>query len=242
MRILCIDEDSVAVSNLQNALKKAASVVDQAQSGQAGIELIATEDYDAVVLEMRLPDMDGLEVIRTLREAKVTKPILVVAASVRHESKVRAFGLGADDYLAKPYDPDELVARLQAITRRTRVISNANLQVGPLRLDLAAHQVWANDAPVRLTGKEFAILDLLMSRKGAVLTKEAFIEHLYNGMDVPEIKIIDVFICKLRKKLDQFGVGNLISTVWGRGYALNPPDVALNLIANVNRLPAIEAA
>ena len=242
MHILCIDENRSAISELRFALKKVAGTVDQACTGQDGIKMVGLHDYDAVVLEMRLPDMNGLEVIQIMRAAKVTKPILVVGSNVRNVAKVRAFGLGADDFLAKPYDQDELVARLQAITRRVRSTGRPCLQVGPLRLDIAAQEAWVNGESLQLTGKELALLELLMVRKGSTLSKETILEQLYRGLDVPDIKIIDVFVCKLRKKLGQYGAADLIGTVWARGYGIRQPETTPRLIANDTRILAAEVA
>ena len=133
---------------------------------------------------------------------------------------MRAFAVGADDFITKPFDHAELVARMQAILRRSKGYSEPTLRVGPLQLNLDSREVSVEGKPVHLTGKEYAILELLVLRKGMVLTKDAFLNHLYGGMDEPEMKIIDVFVCKLRKKLQSAGAGHLISTVWGRGYML----------------------
>ena len=133
---------------------------------------------------------------------------------------MRAFGVGADDVVCKPYDPAELQARLQAIMRRSKGYSQPVLALGTLQLSLDSREVTVAGQPVHLTGKEYAILELLVMRKGMVLTKEAFLNHLYGGMDEPEMKIIDVFICKLRKKLAEAGAPNLIGTIWGRGYMI----------------------
>lgn len=128
--------------------------------------------------------------------------------------------------MTKPYDAGELVARLQAVMRRSRGFAEPKLRVGNLELDLNGKNVTVDGAPLHLTGKEYAILELLVIRKGSVLTKDAFLNHLYGGIDEPEMKIIDVFICKLRRKLQNVGAGNLIATVWGRGYILREDDTA----------------
>jgi two-component system cell cycle response regulator CtrA len=139
---------------------------------------------------------------------------------------VKGLGLGADDFITKPFDKAELLARMQAIVRRSKGFSQPSLRVGPLLLNLDSHEVSVDSRPVHLTGKEYSILELLVLRKGMVLTKEAFLNHLYGGMDEPEMKIIDVFICKLRKKLALAGADNLIGTVWGRGYMIREPSGA----------------
>jgi two-component system cell cycle response regulator CtrA len=149
--------------------------------------------------------------------------VLILSGLTRPQAKVRGFGMGADDYITKPFDQQELIARIQAIVRRAKGFSQPTLTVGPLTLNLGSREVVVEGRNVHLTGKEYAVLELLTLRKGIVLTKEAFLNHLYGGMDEPEVKIIDVFICKLRKKLAQAGAGDLIGTVWGRGYVLRDP-------------------
>ena len=136
------------------------------------------------------------------------------------QAKVRGLSVGADDYLSKPFEPDELVARLQAMIRRSKGFSQPRIQLGSLSLDLGAKEVAVQGRTVHLTGKEYAILELLLMRRGTVLSKENFLDHLYGGLDEPDSKIIDVFVCKLRKKLQVAGAANVIGTVWGRGYII----------------------
>jgi two-component system cell cycle response regulator CtrA len=167
--------------------------------------------------------MEGYEVVRRLRAARIETPVLILSGLTRPQAKIRGFGMGADDYITKPFDQHELVARIQAIVRRAKGFSQPTLTVGPLTLNLGSREVLVEGRNVHLTGKEYAVLELLTLRKGIVLTKEAFLNHLYGGMDEPEVKIIDVFICKLRKKLAQAGAADLIGTVWGRGYVLRDP-------------------
>ena len=150
--------------------------------------------------------------------------MLILSGLSRPQAKVKGLGLGADDFITKPFDKAELLARMQAIVRRSKGFSQPSLRVGPLQLNLDSHEVMVDGQPVHLTGKEYSILELLVLRKGMVLTKEAFLNHLYGGMDEPEMKIIDVFICKLRKKLALAGADNLIGTVWGRGYMIREPS------------------
>jgi two-component system cell cycle response regulator CtrA len=150
--------------------------------------------------------------------------VLILSGLNRAGAKVKGFGVGADDFISKPFDRDELIARIQAVIRRSKGYSQPALRIGNLQLNLDSREVQANGNPVHLTGKEYAILELLVLRRGMVLTKEAFLNHLYGGIDEPEMKIIDVFICKLRKKLAQAGAGNLIGTVWGRGYMMRDPN------------------
>jgi two-component system cell cycle response regulator CtrA len=181
-------------------------------------------DYDIIILDLGLPDMEGYEVVRRLRASRVETPVLILSGLNRPQAKVKGFGVGADDFICKPFDSQELLARIQAVVRRTKGFAQPSLTVGPLTLNLGSREVVVAGQPVHLTGKEYAILELLTLRKGVVMTKEAFLNHLYGGMDEPEVKIIDVFICKLRKKLAQAGANNLIGTVWGRGYVMRDPQ------------------
>ena len=180
-------------------------------------------DFDIVMLELTLMDMEGYEVVRRMRAARMNTPVLVLSAFVRPQARVKAFAIGADDFITKPYDVSECVARMQAVVRRSKGFSQSVLQVGDMELSLESRGVSIAGRPVHLTGKEYAILELLVMRKGMVLTKEVFLNHLYGGMDEPEVKIIDVFICKLRKKLAEAGARNVIGTVWGRGYTVRDP-------------------
>jgi two-component system, cell cycle response regulator CtrA len=217
MRVLLVEDDTIVARGVSLALKAATMIVDTADTGEEALELARLYDYDIVVLDLMLPDMEGYEVVRRLRAARIETPVLILSGLTRPQAKVRGFGMGADDYITKPFDQQELVARIQAIVRRAKGFSQPTLTVGPLTLNLGSREVSVEGRNVHLTGKEYAVLELLTLRKGIVLTKEAFLNHLYGGMDEPEVKIIDVFICKLRKKLAQAGAGDLIGTVWGRG-------------------------
>jgi two-component system cell cycle response regulator CtrA len=224
MRILLIEDDVIAARGVSLMLKAGGAVVDHADTGEEGLELARHYDYDIVVLDLMLPDIEGFEVVRRMRIARNDTPVLILSGMTRPQAKVKGLGLGADDFITKPFDKAELLARMQAIVRRSKGFSQPSLRVGPLLLNLDSHEVLVANQPVHLTGKEYAILELLVLRKGMVLTKEAFLNHLYGGMDEPEMKIIDVFICKLRKKLALAGADNLIGTVWGRGYMIREPS------------------
>ncbi|WP_244478030.1 response regulator transcription factor, partial [Methylobacterium sp. Leaf86] len=156
--------------------------------------------YDIILLDLTLPDMSGYEVLRNLRVAKVKTPILILSGMASIEDKVKGLGFGADDYLTKPFHKDELVARIHAIVRRSKGHAQSVITTGDLTVNLDEKMVAIAGNRVNLTGKEYQILELLALRKGTTLTKEMFLNHLYGGMDEPELKIIDVFICKLRKK------------------------------------------
>jgi len=168
--------------------------------------------------------MHGYDVLKKLRVAKVETPILILSGMSEPDDKVRGLGFGADDYMTKPFDKRELVARIHAIVRRSKGHSQSIIKTGKLTVNLDSRAVEVEGQRLHLTGKEYAMLELLSLRKGTTLTKEMFLNHLYGGMDEPELKIIDVFICKLRKKLaNATGGENYIETVCGRGYVLRDP-------------------
>jgi two-component system cell cycle response regulator CtrA len=226
MRVLLVEDDLTTARGITLMLKASNAVVDQADTGEEALELARHYDYDIVVLDLMLPDMEGYEVVRRLRAGRIDVPVLILSGLTRPQAKVKGLGMGADDYITKPFDKAELIARMHAIVRRSKGFSQPTLRIGPLQLNLDSREVVVAGSIVHLTGKEYAILELMVLRKGMVLTKEAFLNHLYGGMDEPEMKIIDVFICKLRKKLAQAGAGNLIGTVWGRGYMMREPGGA----------------
>jgi two-component system cell cycle response regulator CtrA len=220
MRVLLAGGDIATTGMIAILLRNERAVVDQAETGKETLELVRRYDYDIVILDLQLSDMEGYDVVRRMRAGRVDTPVLILSGVSRPQAKVKAFALGADDLMTKPFDSAELLARMQAVVRRSKGYSKPSLQVGPLLLNLDSHEVSIDGHPVHLTGKEYAILELLMLRKGLVLSKETFLNHLYGGMDEPEMKIVDVFVCKLRKKLMQAGGDGLIGTIWGRGYMI----------------------
>src|SRR6201995_5353454 len=244
MRVLLVEDDLTAAHGVSLMLKGAGAVVEHAETGEEAIELTPHYEYDIVLLDLMLPDIDGFEVVRRMRISRNDTPVLILSGLSRPQAKVKGLALGADDFITKPFDKAELLARMQAIVRRSKGFSQPSLRIGPLLLSLDSHEVTVDGLPVHLTGKEYAILELLVLRKGMVLTKEAFLNHLYGGMDEPEMKIIDVFICKLRKKLAVAGADNLIGTVWGRGYMIREPadDVVETLPPESARVPMRIAA
>ena len=226
MRVLLVEDDHSTKASIELILKKVGMVVDSTDLGEDGLEIGKLYDYDIIILDIMLPDMDGFEVLRHLRDAKVRTPVLILSGLTEAENKIKGLGTGADDYVTKPFIKEELVARIQAIVRRSAGHSQSVIETGKITVNIDAQTVDVKGQPIHLTGKEYGILELLSLRKGTTLTKEMFLNHLYGGMDEPELKIIDVFICKLRKKLSAATEGdNYIETVWGRGYALRDPDV-----------------
>ena len=202
MRVLLIEDDSATAQSIELMLKSESFNVYTTDLGEEGVDLGKLYDYDIIMLDLNLPDMSGYEVLRTLRLSKVKTPILILSGMAGIEDKVRGLGFGADDYMTKPFHKDELVARIHAIVRRSKGHAQSVITTGDLIVNLDAKTVEVGGQRVHLTGKEYQMLELLSLRKGTTLTKEMFLNHLYGGMDEPELKIIDVFICKLRKKLD----------------------------------------
>ena len=225
MRILLVEDDPTTSRSIELMLSHANLNVYATDLGEEGIDLAKLYDYDLILLDLNLPDMNGHDVLRQLRLARVDTPILILTGEDDTENKIKGFGFGADDYMTKPFHREELVARIHAIIRRSKGHSQSILKTGSISVNLDAKTVEVDGRTVHLTGKEYQILELLSLRKGTTLTKEMFLNHLYGGMDEPELKIIDVFICKLRKKLSAAtGNENHIETVWGRGYVLRDPE------------------
>ena len=224
MRILLVEDDRAMAQSIELMLKSEGFNVSTTDLGEEGVDLGRIYDYDLILLDLNLPDMSGMEVLRTLRVSKINTPIMILSGSSEIDTKVRTFSGGADDYLTKPFHKDELVARIQAVVRRSKGHAQSVIKTGDISVNLDAKTVEVNGARVPLTGKEYQMLELLTLRKGTTQTKEMFLNHLYGGMDEPELKIIDVFICKLRKKLAEAANGeHHIETVWGRGYVLRDP-------------------
>jgi two-component system cell cycle response regulator CtrA len=224
MRVLIIEDDISTAQSIELMLKSESFNVYTTNLGEEGIDLGKVYDYDIILLDLNLPDMSGFEVLRSLRASKVRTPTLILSGLAGIEDKVKGFGFGADDYMTKPFRKEELVARILAVVRRSKGHAQSLVQSGDLGVNLDSKTVEINGARVHLTGKEYQMLELLSLRKGMTLTKEMFLNHLYGGIDEPEMKIIDVFMCKLRKKLANASGGkNYIETVWGRGYVLRHP-------------------
>ena len=221
MRVLLIEDDLATTQSIELMLKFEGFNVYTTDLGEEGIELGKLYDYDIALLDLNLPDVSGYEVLRKLRVSKVKTPILILSGLAGIEDKVKGLDFGADDYLIKPFHKDELVARIHAIVRRSKGHAQSVLHTGDLAVNLDTKTAKVGGENLHLTTKEYQMLELLSLRKGSTITKEMFLNHLYGGMDEPEIKIIDVFICKLRKKLADASDGkDYIETVWGRGYVL----------------------
>jgi len=227
MRVLLIEDDSATAQSIELMLKSEGFNVYTTDLGEEGVDLGKIYDYDLILLDLNLPDVSGMDVLRTLRVGKINTPVMILSGTSEIDTKVKTFTGGADDYMTKPFHKDELVARIHAVVRRSQGHAQSVIRTGDITVNLDAKTVEVNGSRVHLTGKEYQMLELLSLRKGSTLTKEMFLNHLYGGMDEPEVKIIDVFICKLRKKLVDSTYGkHHIETVWGRGYVLRDPDAA----------------
>jgi len=226
MRVLLIEDEPSTAKAIEMMLNVEGFNVYTTDLGEEGLDLGRLYDYDIICLDLNLPDMQGYEVLKKLRASKVQTPVMILSGRTETDSKVTSFGYGADDYVTKPFHREELVARIHAVVRRSKGHSQSVIQTGILNINLDAKSVEVAGARVHLTGKEYAMLELLALRKGTTITKDMFLSHLYGGMDEPELKIIDVFICKLRKKLALACNGtNYIETVWGRGYVMRDPEI-----------------
>jgi two-component system cell cycle response regulator CtrA len=223
VRVLLIEDDKLVARGIEMMLKGEGFNVYVTDLGEEGVDLGKIYDYDLILLDLNLPDMSGMEVLRTLRAARINTPVMILTGSQEIETKVKTLGGGADDYVTKPFHREELVARIHAIVRRSKGHAESVIRTGDIAVNLDGKTVEVKGVRVHLTGKEYQMLELLSLRKGVTLTKEMFLNHLYGGMDEPELKIIDVFICKLRKKLKAAAEDHHIETVWGRGYVLRDP-------------------
>ncbi len=231
MRVLLIEDDANVAASIELMLGKAGFAISATGLGEEGLELAMNYDYDVVLLDRHLPDLSGLQVIRKLRNNKIQIPILVLSGDSAIEVRVEALGAGADDYMTKPFHREELIARLKTVIRRAHSHVRSTISVGDLMIDLDTKTASVAGIELALTTKEYQMLEVLCLRKGMTLSKDTLLNHLYGGMDEPEPKIIDVFICKLRKKIATATHGpQYIRTVWGRGYQVAEPS-ALDLAA-----------
>jgi two-component system cell cycle response regulator CtrA len=225
MRVLLIGQDITTTTGVTQILTREKFVCDTREFGEAGAKLGKLRKYDIILLDLSSPDINGYRVLQELRRGHVHTPVLILSGAAGVDPRLKKFGVDADDVLTEPFDHGQLIGRIQTIVRRFQSQCESTIRTGKLIVKLNTRQVLVDDHSVHLTGKEYGILELLSRRKSSTLTKEMFLDHLYGGMDEPDLKIIDVFICKLRKKLAEATGGyHYIETVWGRGYRLRDPD------------------
>ncbi len=221
MHILIVEDNPAAARALELALIAVGHKATLTASGEDAVELAELYDYDAILMDLGLDDISGQDALRRLRARKVQTPVVMVSASADLDSKLACLAAGADDYVTKPFHKAELIARITAVVRRARGQADSIIRTGAIALNLNTRSAEVAGEPIHLTPSEYRVLELLSLRKNAVLTKEACLNHLYNGASEPEIKIIDVFVCKLRKKIAAVNGGDSqIETVWGGGYML----------------------
>lgn len=233
MHILVIEDDLMMSRSIGLMLRAARLEYLTADTGERGIELARGQHFDAILLDLTLPDIDGHEVLHQLRLTVIDTPVIIVSGNCEVYAKVAGFSLGADDYVTKPFQQQELVARIQALIRRAAGKTSSLVKTGTMTIDLAARTTEVNGRLVHMTNKEYAVLELLSLHKGLPLTKELISRQLYSGRDEPDLRVIDVFVCNIRKKLSVAGAGPVacIETVWGHGYALRDPEGQLQVRA-----------
>ncbi|AFH47864.1 OmpR family response regulator [Ignavibacterium album JCM 16511] len=220
MRILVVEDEKKVASFIKKGLEEEYYSVDVAFDGKEGLKLALSEEYDLIILDLMLPFKDGLTILKELREEKIFTPVLILTARDTIQDKVTGLDSGADDYLAKPFSFEELLARIRALLRRNSVDKNNILKAGDLKLDTQTHKAYRNDIEIQLTAKEYAILEYLMRNKNRVISRTKLSEHIYEFHFDPETNVIDVYINKLRNKIDKGFDKQIIHTVRGVGYLI----------------------
>jgi len=204
------------------ALTQSAHAVDNARNGEEADRALAATDYDLVLLDLGLPQMSGFEILKRLRQRRSTVPVLILTVRDSLEDRIAGLDLGADDYLTKPFHLSELEARVRALIRRANSTASSVLVHGRLKLDMAARRLYCDSQPVDLSARELAVLELLLLREGRVVTKQQIVDNLYGWEEASTSNAVEVFIYRLRKKLESTGID--ISTVRGMGYLIEKPD------------------
>ena len=226
MRVLLIGQHAATAARVKTILIEEKFICDTTNLAEDGLEIRKLDDYDVILVDLTMPNLNGYGVLRRLREAHPRTPVLILAGLAELDPRIKGLGFGDDDVITKPFDRRQLSGRIQAIAGRSKDHCESTIRTGKLVVNLDTREVSVDNHSVHLTGKEYGILELLSLQKSTTLTKEMFLNHLYGGMDEPELKIIDVFVCKLRKKLARATGGNhYIETIWGRGYRLRDPDL-----------------
>jgi two-component system cell cycle response regulator CtrA len=228
-RVLLVEDDSTMAASIALMLRSAGFACETAALGEDGLEIARLHEHDVIVLDLNLPDIDGYEVLRRLRLARIRTPVLILSGLSHIDNRIKGLGFGADDFMSKPFDKRELVARIQAIMRRDRGHASALIAIGRLSIDVVGKTIEVDGKTVHLTAREFAIVEIMAQRKGQPVSKQSLMTHLYaaDSGEEPAPKIIDVFVCKLRKKImEASGGADFIGTVWGTGYVLRDPAAA----------------
>lgn len=223
MRILVIEDERKVASFIKRGLEEERYIVDTAVDGEQGLSMARSDGYDAIVLDVMLPKIDGYEVLKTLRDEGRVTPVLMLTARGTTEDRVQGLDLGADDYLAKPFHFEELAARLRSILRRTTTEKTTRLQCGPLTLDLVTHFAYRDDEEIELTTKEYALLEYLMRNKGRVVSRSLIMQQVWKHNFDPESNIIDVYIKRLRQKIERPDQAQMVQSVRGVGYRMREP-------------------
>jgi len=220
MRVLLVEDSVRLQQSITAALRRSGYAVDNGADGEDGLWQAESNDYDAIILDLMLPKLDGLEVLRRLRAGGRMTPVLLLTAKDTVDDRVRGLNEGADDYLVKPFALEELLARVQALCRRKYSMKVARLELGDLVIDTAAKRVWRAQQPIELTSREYALLEYLANRKGAVVSRAEIEEHIYDGLVDPMSNVVDSAVCILRRKLSDVNPAPLIHTRRGQGYVL----------------------
>ena len=225
MRILLIEDDTVIASFILKGMKEAGFAIDYAEDGEDGFHMAVTEPYDAAIIDLMLPKLDGLSIIERLREQGINTPVIILSAKRTVDDRIKGLQTGGDDYLTKPFAFSELLARIQALIRRaTRVSEPTSLKLSDLSIDLITHEVTRDNIKIDLQFREFALLEYLMRNKGRVVSKTMIMEHVWDYNFDPQTNVVEARICKLREKIDKKFKKKLIHTIYGVGYVLKEPD------------------
>jgi DNA-binding response OmpR family regulator len=224
MRLLLIEDYLPLVHSISQGLREAGYAVDTATDGETGLACAETTKFDAVILDLMLPKLDGLTVLKRLRDQQNTTPVLVLTARDRVEDRVSGLDLGADDYLVKPFAFTEFLARVRAVIRRRYQMAASVVRVGDLEIDTAGRMVRWKNAPINLSAREYALLEYLATRRGQVVSRSEIWDHVYDFASEPSSNVVDVYIGYLRKKLDHGGCPGLIHTRRGQGYSFGEDD------------------
>ena len=223
MRVLVVEDDSKIASFVVNGLKQNGFAVDHAPDGEKGFGLALAVTYDAAVLDIMLPKLDGLSLLRRLRQDKILTPVLILSAKASVDDRVKGLQAGGDDYLTKPFAFSELLARVQALVRRaTQTAEPTKLSASGLTMDLLTHEVTRNGQKIELQSREFALLELLLRHPGRAVTKTMILEQVWDSSFDPQTNVVDVLVHRLRAKVDKGFPVKLIQTIRGFGYVLKP--------------------